>query len=174
MDLKRSLFMKMMHCDASFFDRTTSGDVMFRFNQDADMACSGLLSNLKLFTTRLFSSISLIFVLIYNSWQLSIIAIFILFGALFPLTKVRKKIKGIMDKTVFSGARVMTHYNEAFTGNRVVSSFNLYDYQFNRFNETLRSVFKLGMNMTKKTGILIPMMHFIISIGIAGVIWLGS
>lgn len=174
MDLKRSLFMKMMHCDASFFDRTTSGDVMFRFNQDADMACSGLLSNLKLFTTRLFSSISLIFVLIYNSWQLSIIAILILFGALFPLTKVRKKIKGIMDKTVFSGARVMTHYNEAFTGNRVVSSFNLYTQQFQKFDETLRSVFKLGMNMTKKTGMLTPMMHFIISIGIAGVIWLGS
>lgn len=174
MDLKKSLFKKMMRCDAMFFDKTTSGDVMFRFNQDADLACSGLLSNLKLFTTRLFSSISLICVLIYNSWQLSIIAIFILFGALFPLTKVRKKIKGIMDKTIFSGARVMTHYNEAFTGNRVVSSFNLYDYQFERFSETLRSVFKLGMNMTKKTGILTPMMHFIISIGIAGVIWLGS
>lgn len=174
MDLKKNLFKKMMRCDATFFDRTTSGDIMFRFNQDADLACSGLLSNLKLFTTRLFSSISLICVLIYNSWQLSIIAIVVLFGALFPLTKVRKKIKGIMDKTVFSGARVMTHYNEAFTGNRVVSSFNLYEYQYNRFCETLRSVFKLGMNMTKKTGILTPMMHFVISIGIAGVIWLGS
>lgn len=174
MDLKRDLFKKMMRCDASFFDKTTSGDVMFRFNQDADMACSGLLSNLKLFTTRLFSSLSLIFVLIYNSWQLSVIAITVLFGALYPLTKVRKKIKGIMDKTVFSGAQVMTHYNEAFSGNRVVSSFNLYDYQSNRFNETLRSVFKLGMNMTKKTGMLTPMMHFVVSIGIAGVIWLGS
>lgn len=130
MDLKKNLFKKMMRCDATFFDRTTSGDIMFRFNQDADLACSGLLSNLKLFTTRLFSSISLICVLIYNSWQLSIIAIVVLFGALFPLTKVRKKIKGIMDKTVFSGARVMTHYNEAFTGNRVVSSFNLYEYQY--------------------------------------------
>ena len=174
MDLKKDLFKKMMRCDASFFDKTTSGDVMFRFNQDADMACSGLLSNLKLFTTRLFSSLSLIFVLIYNSWQLSIIAITVLFGALYPLTKVRKKIKGIMDKTVFSGARVMTHYNEAFSGNRVVSSFNLYEYQSNRFNETLRAVFKLGMNMTKKTGMLTPMMHFVVSIGIAGVIWLGS
>ena len=174
MDLKKDLFKKMMRCDATFFDRSTSGDVMFRFNQDADMACSGLLSNLKLFTTRLFSSISLIFVLIYNSWQLSIIAIAVLFGALYPLTKVRKKIKGIMDKTVFSGARVMTHYNEAFSGNRVISSFNLYEQQSTNFNETLRSVFKLGMNMTKKTGILTPMMHFVISIGIAGVIWLGS
>ncbi len=79
-----------------------------------------------------------------------------------------------MDKTVFSGAMVMTHYNEAFAGNRVISSFNLYEYACSKFNETLRSVFKLGMKMTKKTGMLTPMMHFIISIGIAGVIWLGS
>ena len=100
---------------------------------------------------------------------LSIIAIAVLFGSLYPLTKVRKKIKGIMDKTVFSGARVMTHYNEAFSGNRVISSFNLYEQKSTNFNETLRSVFKLGMNMTKKTGILTPMMHFVISIGIAGV-----
>lgn len=174
MDLKLDLFRKMMRSDPAFFDRTTSGDVMFRFNQDADLACSGLLSNLKLFTTRLFSSISLIFVLIWNSWQLSIIAIVVLFAALFPLTRVRKRIKDIMDRTVFSGARVMTHYNEAFSGNRVVSSFNLYAYQEKSFAETLRSVFKLGMNMVKKTGILTPMMHFMISIGIAGVIWAGS
>ena len=125
MDLKRDLFKKMMRCDASFFDKTTSGDVMFRFNQDADLACNGLLSNLKLFATRLFSSLSLIFVLVYNSWQLSVIAILVLFGALFPLTRVRKKIRNIVDETVFSGASVMTHYNEAFAGNRVISSFNL-------------------------------------------------
>lgn len=174
MDLKRSLYKKLMRREASFFDKTTSGDVMYRFNNDADMACNGLLKNLKLFTTRLFSSISLIFVLVYNSWQLSIIAIVILFGALFPLTRVRRKIKEIMDKTVFSGARVMTYYNEAYAGNRVVTSFNLYNHQYNKFDESLRSVFKLGMNMTKKTGLLTPMMHFIISIGIAGVIWLGS
>ena len=30
------------------------------------------------------------------------------------------------------------------------------------------------MKITKRTGILSPMMHFIVSIGIAGVIWLGS
>lgn len=174
MDLKRDLFKKMMRCDASFFDKTTSGDVMFRFNQDADLACNGLLSNLKLFTTRLFSSLSLIFVLVHNSWQLSVIAILVLFGALFPLTRVRKKIKNIMDETIFSGARVMTHYNEAFSGNRVISSFNLYDYQSSQFDRTLNSVFKLGMKMTKQTGLLTPMMHFVVSIGIAGVIWLGS
>ena len=64
MDLKKDLFHKLLHQDARFFDKNTSGDVMFGFNRDAEIACSGLLSNLKLFTTRLFSSLSLIGVLI--------------------------------------------------------------------------------------------------------------
>lgn len=174
LDVKKDLFNKMMHQDPSEFEKVTSGDMMFRFNQNAEMACNGLLSNLKLFTTRLFSSISLIFVLFWNSWQLSIIAIVVLGGALMPLTRLRKKIKSIMDKTIFSGARVMTHYNEAYAGNRVISSFNLYDFQNKGFQETLKSVFHLGMKMTQKTGMLTPMMHFMTSIGVAGVIWYGS
>ena len=63
--------------------------------------------------------------LFYNSWQLAIVAVVVLVGALYPLTTVKRKIKSVMDRTIFSGAAVMTHYNEAFTGNRVVSSFNL-------------------------------------------------
>jgi len=113
-------------------------------------------------------------VLIWNSWQLSIIAITVLFFALYPLTRVRRKIKGLMKETVFSGSKIMTHYNESFVGNRVISSYNLYDYQTSHFRDTLKSVFSLGMKMVKRTGILTPMMHFMISIGIAGVIWYGS
>ncbi|MBR1949095.1 MAG: ATP-binding cassette domain-containing protein [Alphaproteobacteria bacterium] len=173
-DVKIDLFDKLMHYHASFFDKRNSGDILFRFNKDVDTACSGLLANLKLFTTRLFSSISLIAVLFYNSWQLALVAVVVLAGALYPLTTVRRKLKTIMDKSVFSGARVMTHYNEVFSGNRVVSSYNLYDYQNIRFKETLRSDFKLGMKMVQRTGMMSPLMHFIVSLGIAAVIWLGS
>ena len=173
-DLKFDLFKKLLHNDPAFFDKHTSGEVQYHFNNDAESACSGLLSNMKIFTTRIFSSIALICVLFWNSWQLTIIALVVLFGALYPLKNLRKKINSITKKTVGASSRVMTHYNEAFAGNRVITSYNLYDFQLNQFNETLQSVFKLGMKMVKKTGLLTPMMHFMISIGIAGVIWYGS
>ena len=173
-DVKIDLFDKLMHMDAKFFDKTTSGDVLMRFNNDVDLACNGLLSNLKLFTTRLFSSISLVCVLFYNSWQLAIIAVVILFGALYPLTTVRRRIKGIMDKTIFSGGAVMQHFNETYSGNRIIASYNLYDYQNKRFRDTLRMVFHLGIKMIQRTGMMSPLMHFIVSLGIASVIWYGS
>lgn len=173
-DVKIDLFDKLMHLDAKFFDKTTSGDVLMRFNNDVDLACNGLLSNLKLFTTRLFSSISLVCVLFYNSWQLAIIAVVILFGALYPLTTVRRRIKGIMDKTIFSGGTVVQYFNETYNGNRIIASYNLYDYQNKRFRDTLRLVFHLGIKMIQRTGMMSPLMHFIVSLGIASVIWYGS
>ena len=174
MDVKKKLFSKLMRYNASYFDKNTSGDVIFRFNNDVDTACSGLLNNMKLFTTRLFSSLSLIGVLFYNSWILAIVATIVLLCALFPLTRVRKRIKGLMDKTVFSGSRVMTHFNETYSGNRIISSYNLYEYQNTRFCRTLDDVFKIGMKMIQRTGIISPLMHFVVSLGIALVIWLGS
>ncbi len=173
-DVKMDLFERLMYCEASFFDQTTSGQVMFGYNNDVDLACNGLLSNLKLFTTRVFSSVSLICVLFYNSWQLALIAVVVLFGALYPLTTVRRRIKSVMDKTIFSGAEVMSHYNETYSGNRIIASYNLYKYQSQRFRNTLKSVFKLGIKMIQRTGMMSPLMHFIVSLGIAAVIWTGS
>ncbi len=173
-DVKIDLFEKLMHFDPLYFDSTTSGNVIMRFNNDVDSACSGLLSNLKQFFTRFFSSVSLVFVLFYNSWQLAIIAVVILLCALFPLTRVRSKIKDINLQTVETNAQVVTNYNESFGGNRVIRSYNLYDYLNARFNATLVRVFKLVMKMVQRTGMLSPLMHFIVSLGIALVIWAGS
>ncbi|WP_440862667.1 ABC transporter ATP-binding protein [Symbiopectobacterium purcellii] len=173
-DMKLVLYERLIKNSALFFDRETSGQVQLRFNHDVDSACNGLISNVKVLVTRVISSASLVCILIYNSWKLAIIAVIVLVGALYPLTRIRHKIKSLVDKAVFSGALISTYYNEAFNGNRIVTSYNLGEYQKKRFEKALHAVFRLGMKMTQKTGIVSPIMHFIVSIGIAVVIWLGS
>lgn len=172
--IKSDLFSKLMRYDAAFFDKNTSGSIVFRFNNDVDTACNGLINNMKLFTTRLFSSVSLVIVLILNSWKLAIVAVIVMVAALYPLTTLRKKIINIMNKTVSYSSGVISFFSEAFDGNRIISSYNLYKYLSDRFSKVLETVFSLGMKMAQRTGMLSPMMHFIISIGVAIVIWMGS
>lgn len=174
MGMKRDLYKKLLSCDAAFFDHTSSGDVIMRFSTCAESACSGLLANLKLFTTRIFSSISLIAVLIWNSWQLSIVALIFMFGALLPLASVRKRIKSLMGRQIGGISAITTHYNETFAGNRIIASYNLQKREEARFDKDLRDMFKIQIKMVQKTGVLSPMIHFIVSLGIAGAIWLGS
>lgn len=174
MGMKRDLYKKLLSCDAAFFDHTSSGDVIMRFSTCAESACSGLLANLKLFTTRIFSSISLIAVLIWNSWQLSIVALIFMFGALLPLASVRKRIKSLMTRQIGGISAITTHYNETFAGNRIIASYNLQNREEERFDKDLRDMFKIQIKMVQKTGVLSPLIHFIVSLGIAGAIWLGS
>ena len=173
-DLKETLYKKLMHKDATFFDTKTSGDIMRLFNNDANTACSSLLNNLKTGISRVFSSISLVAVLLYNSWQLAIIAIIVLICAVIPLTKMRALIKSITEKSESAGGKIITAYNEAFAGNKVITAYNLYDYQNVSFKKDLNNVFGLSMKITQKTGWLSPMMHIMVSVGIAAVIGLGS
>lgn len=173
-DIKKTLYEKLMHKEAAFFDISTSGDIMRKFNNDVNSACGRLLNSMKTGVSRIFSSISLVGVLIYNSWVLAIIAIFVLICAVIPLTKLRALIKSITEKSESAGGKVITAYNEAFAGNKVVTAYNLYDYQKKNFNRDLDCVFGLSMKITQKTGWLSPMMHIIVSVGIAAVIGLGS
>ncbi len=172
--LKYDLFKKLMRFDADFFDKNVSGTIQARFNIDVDTACTGFLNHLKMFSTRIFNSLSLIVALFVISWQLAIVAVIVLLMALYPLTTIRKRIADIANASVYSGAAISTHYLETFSGNRVVTSYNLYSYQLKKFIDALAYAFKLNLKMTQRSGILSPIMHLVIGIGIAVIIWCGS
>ena len=174
MAMKMDLYKKLLHKDASYFDKSSSGDIILQYSSCAEMACSGLLMNIKLFSTRLFSSVSLIGVLFWNSWQLAIVALIFMFGALYPLTQVRKKLQNLTKKQIGGLSVITTHYNETFSGNRIIASYNLHEHEAERFSKDLKGMFHIQMKMIQRTGGLSPMIHFIVSLGIAGAIWLGS
>ena len=125
--VKRRLYEKLLSMDTSYFDTHNSGEILFRYSNDAETASTGLIDNLKQFLSKTFSSISLVCVLLYNSWQLALIAIAVLLFFVYPMAKVRKKMKEILEKTVGNLSYVMTIYNETFAGNKTIRSFTLED-----------------------------------------------
>ena len=172
--LKMDLYKKMLTFEPEFFNKKNSGDVIFMFNNNADLACSGLLNNLKSFVQKFFTAISLIAVLFYNSWQLALVCVAIMLFAMLPMTQVRRKIKGIMNKSIKADSALLTAYNETYNGNKTIISYNLTDVQRNKFDDVLNGVFKLRIKMLQRTRWLTPVMHVILSVGIGLAIWFGS
>ena len=172
--LKFDLYKKLLTLPTSFYDTKNSGDVVFQFNNMADNACSGLLNNLSVFTQRIFSSVSLVCVLFYNSWQLALIAVFVLACAFAPVAKLQKRIKSVMERTVVADAAIITAYNETFNGNKTITSYNLQNTEIDKFAWILKNVLNLRIKMVQKTQWLSPMMHVIVSVGIAAAIGYGS
>ncbi len=172
--LKFDLFKKLLTYETAFYDKRNSGDVIFQFNNMADTACSGLLDNLSIFLQRIFSSISLVCVLFYNSWQLATMGVVVLACAFAPVARIQQRIKSVLDKTVVADSAIITEYNETFAGNKTITSYNLQQHEINKFSWILRNIFNLRIKLVQRTQWLSPMMHVIVSVGIAGAIAYGS
>ncbi|MCQ2957953.1 MAG: ABC transporter ATP-binding protein/permease [Candidatus Gastranaerophilales bacterium] len=168
--LKKFLYNKLLHMETAYYDQNTSGDIMRKFCGDADTACAGLLENLKLFVTRGFSSLSLLCVLIYNSWELFVVAIVVLGGALSPLAFLRKRIEKAVNENVEAGSKLITKFNETYAGNKTIASYNLQNKLYNSFTNTVDEIFGRAMKIVQRTSIISPITYTVMSIGIATVI----
>nr|MBQ0091606.1 ABC transporter ATP-binding protein [Candidatus Enterousia merdequi] len=172
--LKADLFKKLLTFETEFFTSKNSGEILINFNNNADMACSGLLSNLKSFVQKFFSSVSLIVVLFINSWQLALVTTAILICAFLPMAQLKKRLSSAMSGMMSVMATLTTKYTETHAGNRTIISYNLEQYQSNRYINTLHKHFSFQMKVFKKTRWLTPVMHIILSFGIALALWFGS
>ncbi len=173
LDIKEKLYQKLLNCETAFFDSNTTGNILFRFSNDPELASNGLISNIKLFLTKFFSSLSLVCVLIYQSWQLSLVAVGVLICLIWPMKTVKHRIKVLTNQSLASMGTLLTLYNETTGGNRVIKSFGLKNRSANFFTSTLEFLFNLRMSIIRDTNWLGPAMHLVTAIGVAGTLYYG-
>ena len=172
--LKADLFKKMLTFETEFFTSKNSGEILIRFNSNADAACAGLLSNLKSFVQKFFTGLSLTVVLFINSWQLALVTTAILLFAFLPMASLKKRVAPVLNNAMEIMSKLTTKYNETYSGNRTIISYNLEKYQEQRYLDVLHKNFNLQMKVFQRTRWLTTVMHIILSVGIALALWFGS
>ncbi|MCL2888685.1 MAG: ABC transporter ATP-binding protein/permease [Elusimicrobia bacterium] len=173
-NIGRDLYKKLLTLEPGYFDKTTSGHVVQRFCTDAFTASNTLITNLRMFISKVFSSIALVGVLFYNSWQLALIAVAALLIAFAPIRYVRKRMKGVVGKSVVVNASAVTANNETFAGNKIIAAYNLQHYENKKYDKIMDDTFNLSVKMVQYTNWLTPLMYVVLAVGIAGVITYSS
>ena len=174
LNVKEALYNKLLSLDPKYYDEQNSGRILMRFSSDADLACSGLLSNLKNLVTRVCSTLSLL-----CRVDLHLMAAFHHRHYHFgdnrrPPYHGAKTAQKIIAKNTDVISTINTKYNETYSGNRTILAYNLQDTQRNSFIMNLNEIFKLSVKMVKRTAWISPFMHFSVSIGISLTIAYGS
>ncbi len=172
--IKVDLFKKLVFLDSKFYDENSSGLVISRFLSNPDTTSKQLINSIKTLITSFTSALGLVFVLLYNSWELAVVGVIVLVCAFLPMTFLRKKIKEVSNKGTVVGGNITTAFNETYKGNKVISGYNLQDDEYKRVKSLIRETFTLQMSLTKRTGWLSPIMYIIASIGIAFVMLVGN
>lgn len=172
--LKSDLFKKLTSLDPKFYDVNSSGLVLARFLGDPDAASRSIIDSVKTFITAIFGILGLVCVLMYTAWKLAIIGVSVLGLAMLPVAFIRKKIKSVSNASMVVGGGMNTNFNETFSGNKIITAYNLQQDRNNLFDTQINEQFGLSMSLTKRAGWLSPVMYFIASCGIALVMTYGT
>ena len=173
-DVKFDLFDRLIHMHPQFFDENSSGIVISRYMSDPATASAGIVDNIKTITTSVCGALGLIAVMIYSSWKLAIIGVLVLCVAFVPVALIRKRIKEASNKNMVIGGNITTNINETYSGNKVMTAYDLTDRQNKYFREQTWKSFNVNMSLYKRSGWMSPLMYLIASFGIATVLGVGT
>lgn len=172
--VKIGLFEKLVTMDSRFFDENSSGIVLTRFLSDPETASRGILDNIKAFVTAVCGAVALVGVMLYNSWILALVGVIVLFIAFLPVALIRKRIKSASNKNMKIGGDLTTNFNETYSGNKIMTAYNLNKYQLDKFVQNIHDMFDVNMSLVKRSAWMSPIMYLIASVGIALVFGFGT
>ncbi len=172
--VKISLFETLLKMDTKFYDENTSGIVISRFLSDPDTASRGIVQNIKTIITSVCGALGLIGVMLYSSWKLALIGVFVLCAAFVPVALIRKRVKQASNKGMVIGGNITTNFNETYSGNKVMTAYCLQNRQAQAFEKQIHDSFDVAMGLVKRSGWMSPLMYLIASCGIAIVLWYGT
>lgn len=172
--VKIALFEKLVHMDPKFYDENSSGVVLTRYLGDPDAASKGILDNVRTLMAATFGALALIGVMLYNSWQLALVGVAVLCVAFLPVALIRKRIKDASNKGMKIGGDLTTNFNETYSGNKIITAYNLCKHQHNKFIKNINDIFDVNMSLIKRSGWMSPIMYTIASVGIALVLGFGT
>lgn len=172
--LKMDLFKKLTTLNSRFYDVNSSGLVLQRFLGDPDNISRSIIENVKIFISAFFGIVGLVAILIWTAWKLAIIGVTVLGIAMLPVTMIRRRVKAVSNATMVVGGGMATNFNETFSGNKIITAYNLQNDRNNLFDGQIEEQFGLSMSLTKRVGWLSPVMYLIASCGIALVMAYGN
>lgn len=172
--VKRDVYAQLLRFETAYYDTTESGEILYRANNDVDLACNTLIQTLKQSLTRALSVVALSITLLSLSWKLAIVALLVLGSTVIPLSFTRRYLKTISQQGVVYAGNLATHITESCQGNRVIAAYNLKNHQVEGLRKVLRQVNRMALKTAGIQGLITPLMHTIAGLGIGLVLWFGT
>jgi subfamily B ATP-binding cassette protein MsbA len=172
--LRDQLVSHLTYLDMEFFRKTHSGEILSRVTNDItriQMVVANIIPDLIRETMII---IALAGYVIYQSPTLAFYFLIIMPLAIFPLSKLAKKMRKYSKLSQESTADMTTRLDEILSNIEVIKSNSTQNYEQARFEKENQSVFKFLMKQVKTNALTSPVMETLGSIAIGIVIYIGG
>ena len=174
MTMRRRLFKHLMFMPVSFFDRNSTGKLLSRITYDSEMIASSSSGSLITIVREGAYIISLLAVMFYTSWELTLV-LFVIGPIIAVLITIVSKIFRKLSKNLQDSMGELTATTEQMLkGHKVVLSFGGQLVEEERFNKVSNNMRRKGMKMVTADSISDPVVQIIASLALAVVLFLAT
>lgn len=174
MTLRRRIFQHLMYMPVSYFDNNPTGRLLSRVTYDTEMVASSASHSLVTIVREGAYLISLFVVMIYTSWQLSIV-LFIMAPIIGVLIGVVSKYFRQLSRNIQNSMGELTVTTEQMLkGHKVVLSFGGQEVEKARFDRVSNDMRRKGMKVVSADGISDGVVQLIASFALSAVLYVAT
>lgn len=172
--LRAMILENLLKLDLAFFHEYRTGELISRNTNDVERV-RGVVANLIPELLReSFTIVGLVGVVIFQSPKLAFFALIVMPLAIYPLSKLAKKMKKISRASQEKVSDITAKLSEIFNNIEVIQANNAQQYELELFKKDNERYFNLSMKSVKVNELVSPFMETLGSIGVAVVIIVGG
>jgi subfamily B ATP-binding cassette protein MsbA len=170
-DLRQSLFEHIMCMSVGFHDKESTGSLISKLTYDSEQVLNTTSKALLTMVQQGAFVIGLLIVMFTQSWQLSLIFLFIMPVIAVIVSIVSKRFRKISTEIQGAMGQVTSATEQVFNGHKVVLTFGGQEREFERFHEINKNNRQQRMKMVAVRSFSVPMIQIIASFSLASVLY---
>ena len=173
-ELQEEMFNSLIKCDIAYINETNSGTLISRFLADVGNLSRGVHNVIINILKDSLTFIFLVAVMIYHDPTLALFAIIIFPVAIYPISRIGKRLRKISKTTQIGFGTFTSKLSESMTGIKTIKSFNTENFEQKKINNEIDNLFKLTLKSTKVNSVARPLMETLGGLAIALIIYIGG
>ena len=173
-DLQSDMFSSLIKCDISFFSKTNSGTLISRFLADVGALSRGVHNVIINIIKDFFTLFFLIGVLFYHDWKLASISLLIFPLAIYPISRIGKRLRKISKNTQVGFGFLTKRLTESLQSIKTIKSFNAENVETVKVEKEVENIFQLTYKSSRVNSISRPLMETLGGLAIAVIIYTGG
>ncbi|MCD9472959.1 lipid A export permease/ATP-binding protein MsbA, partial [Photobacterium phosphoreum] len=168
--LRKEMFDRLLSLSDEHFKRGDSGRLLNRFTIDSGVVTGIATEVITVLVREILVVIALLAVLLYMSWQLTLIVLVMLPVSAFIARLFIKRLRRINRDTISMNAELTRVVRESIEGQRVIKLFDGYQREGSRFQYVSGRLRRFAMRAASADAAMSPLSQFFVGVSVAAVI----
>ena len=172
--LREMMFKKILNLPISFYDKSSSGDLMSRISHNVELLSSVASRSLIILIRDTLTIIGLLIWMFYLSWELTLFFITAAPFIVFLVSILNKRFRKLTHDAQNSVGSIIHTAQEVIQGNKIVKIFRGYEKEIDRFKDTNTFNKNSHMRLAFTEGINSAVIMLIVGSSLSGIILLST